>query len=138
MRDGEFVTERGQNNVYDTTGTIKEEQTRSPEQEDMKMSVITITKDNFKKEVMESKVPVLLDFWAGWCGPCRMLSPVIDEIANEMPSVKVGKVNVDEQRELAKVFNIMSIPTLVVIKDGKIVNHAMGVKPKHQIKSMLS
>lgn len=102
------------------------------------MSVITITKDNFKKEVMESKVPVLLDFWAGWCGPCRMLSPVIDEIANEMPSVKVGKVNVDEQRELAKVFNIMSIPTLVVIKDGKIVNHAMGVKPKHQIKSMLS
>ncbi len=102
------------------------------------MSVITITKDNFQNEVMDSKVPVLLDFWASWCGPCRMVSPVVDEIADETPSIKVGKVNVDEQRELAAAFNIMSIPTLVVIKDGKITNQVLGARPKQQILSMLA
>ena len=102
------------------------------------MSVIHITKDNFQTEVMDSKVPVLLDFWASWCGPCRMVSPVVDEIADETPAIKVGKINVDEQRELAAAFNIMSIPTLVVIKDGKITNQALGARPKQQILSMLA
>ncbi len=102
------------------------------------MSVIHITKDNFQTEVMESTVPVLLDFWASWCGPCRMVSPVIGEIAQETPTIKVGKINVDEQRELATAFNIMSIPTLVVMKNGKITNQALGVRPKQQILSMLN
>lgn len=102
------------------------------------MSVITITKENFQKEVLESDKPVLLDFWASWCGPCRMVSPVIDQIAEETPTVKVGKVNVDEQRELAAAFNVMSIPTLVVMKDGKVVNQVMGARPKQQIVSMLA
>lgn len=101
------------------------------------MSVVTITKDNFQKEVIESTKPVLLDFWASWCGPCRMVSPIVDEIAQEDNTVKVGKINVDEQRELASAFNIMSIPTLVVIKDGKIVNQALGARPKSQILAML-
>ncbi len=101
------------------------------------MSVVTITKDNFNKEVMESDKPVLLDFWASWCGPCRMVSPVVDEIAREKDDIKVGKVNVDEQRELASAFNIMSIPTLVVMKNGKVVNSAMGARPKKQILSLL-
>lgn len=102
------------------------------------MSAIIITKDNFQKEVIESKTPVLLDFWAAWCGPCKMVSPVVDEIAAEKPDVKVGKINVDEQRELAAAFNIMSIPTLVVMKDGKVANQAVGVRPKAQIISMLA
>ncbi|MEL7623739.1 MAG: thioredoxin [Clostridiales bacterium] len=101
------------------------------------MSVMTITNDNFQKEVVESAKPVLLDFWAGWCGPCRMVSPIIDEIAEEKPDIKVGKINVDEQRELAAAFNVMSIPTLVVIKEGKVVNQAMGARPKQQIVAML-
>ncbi|OQA71679.1 MAG: Thioredoxin C-1 [Firmicutes bacterium ADurb.Bin248] len=102
------------------------------------MSVITITKENFNKEVLESAKPVLLDFWASWCGPCRMVSPIIDEIAAESPDIKVGKINVDEQNELAANFNVMSIPTLVVIRDGKVVNKAVGVRPKQQILSMLA
>ena len=101
------------------------------------MSVVTITKDNFNKEVMESDKPVLLDFWASWCGPCRMVSPVVDEIAGEKSDIKVGKINVDEQRELAAAFNIMSIPTLVVMKNGKVTNSAMGARPKRQILSLL-
>jgi len=102
------------------------------------MSVLTITKENFQKEVLESNKTVLLDFWASWCGPCRMVSPLIDEIAGETPEIKVGKINVDEQRELASAFNVMSIPTLVVMKNGQVVNQAMGARPKAQIISMLA
>lgn len=101
------------------------------------MSVMTITKDNFKQEVLDSDTPVLLDFWASWCGPCRMVSPIVDEIAQETPGVKVGKVNVDEQQELAARYNVMSIPTLLVIRDGKVVNQAVGARPKNMILSLL-
>jgi thioredoxin 1 len=102
------------------------------------MSVLTITKENFQSEVMESEKPVLLDFWASWCGPCRMVSPIVDEIADETETAKVGKVNVDEQRELAAQFGVMSIPTLLVIKDGKVVNKAVGARPKKDIVSLLA
>lgn len=101
------------------------------------MSVLTITKDNFDSEVLKSDKPVLLDFWAAWCGPCRMLSPVVDEIAEEMPEIKVGKVNVDEQIDLAQQFRVMSIPTLLVFKNGEMVQQAVGVQPKAAILDML-
>lgn len=101
------------------------------------MSAYTITKENYQREVAESSKPVLLDFWASWCGPCRMVSPLIDEIAGELDTVKVGKVNVDEQPDLAEAFGIMSIPTLVVMKDGKIVNKRTGAGSKQQILAML-
>ena len=101
------------------------------------MSVITVTKENFQSEVLESDKTVLIDFWAEWCGPCRMLSPVVDEIANEQTDVKVCKVNVDNEPELATQFGVMSIPTLVVIKDGEVVNQSVGVQPKESILVML-
>ena len=101
------------------------------------MSALNITKNNFHEEVVQSDKPVLLDFWASWCGPCQMVGPIVDEIAGERPDIKVGKVNVDEERELAAVFNVMNIPTLVVVKDGKIVDQAMGARPKEQILSLL-
>lgn len=101
------------------------------------MSVITVTKENFQSEVLASDKTVLIDFWAEWCGPCRMLSPVVDEIANEQTDVKVCKVNVDNEPELATQFGVMSIPTLVVIKDGKVVNQSVGVQPKNNILAML-
>ena len=101
------------------------------------MSAININKDNFQNEVMNSSNPVLLDFWAPWCGPCRMVVPIVEEIAEERSDITVGKVNVDEQPELASQFGIMSIPTLVVIKDGKIVNQAMGARSKSSILEML-
>ena len=101
------------------------------------MSVITITKDNFQSEVLASDKPVLLDFWAAWCGPCRMLSPTVDALAEELDDVKVGKVNVDEQPDLAAQFGIMSIPTLVVMKDGRPVNKSLGVQPKSAILALL-
>ena len=101
------------------------------------MSVLTITKDNFHKEVMESDKPVLLDFWAAWCGPCRMVSPVVEEIALEHPEYKVGKVNVDEQQQLAAQFGVMSIPSLFVIKNGKVENMSVGAKGKQQILMMM-
>ena len=101
------------------------------------MSVTEITKENFQKEVVESAQPVLIDFWASWCGPCRMLSPVIDQIAQEHPEWKVCKVNVDEQGELAGAFQVMSIPTVVAMKQGKVVNRSVGVRPKDAIVAML-
>lgn len=101
------------------------------------MSVINIGKENFKTEVLESCKPVLLDFWASWCAPCRMVSPVVDEIAEERSDIKVGKVNVDIEPELASKFAVMSIPTLIVIKDGKVVNRAVGARPKGDILSLL-
>ena len=101
------------------------------------MSVTNINKNNFQKEVLNSEKPVLLDFWAPWCGPCRMVSPVVDEIASERGAIKVGKVNVDEQPELAAQFGVMSIPTLVVMKGGKVVNQMVGARPKAQILAML-
>ena len=101
------------------------------------MKAMTITKENFEEEVKNSSVPVLLDFWAGWCGPCKMVGPVIDEIAGEIQNAKVGKINVDEQPELASAFKVMSIPTLVVMKDGKIVKSTVGVKPKEASLDML-
>lgn len=102
------------------------------------MAEIVITKDNFEAEVLKSAVPVLVDFWAVWCGPCRMVAPVIEEIAREQEGrVKVGKVNVDEQPELSDAFRITSIPTLMVFRDGKVVNTAVGVQPKAAIENML-
>lgn len=101
------------------------------------MSVININRNNFQNEVTNSDKPVLLDFWAPWCGPCRMVGPILEEIAGERSDIKVGKINVDEQQELASQFRIMSIPTLVVIKDGKIINQSMGAKPKSAILAML-
>ena len=101
------------------------------------MSANNINKDNFQNEVMNSSNPVLLDFWAPWCGPCRMVVPIVEEIAEERSDITVGKVNVDEQPELASQFGIMSIPTLVVMKDGKIINQAMGARSKSSILEML-
>ena len=101
------------------------------------MSAININKNNFQNEVLNSEMPVLLDFWAPWCGPCRMVSPIVDEIATERGDIKVGKVNVDEERELAGQFGVMSIPTLVVMKGGKVVNQMVGARPKSQILAML-
>ena len=101
------------------------------------MSAIKITKENFTDEVINSDKPVLLDFWASWCGPCRMVAPVLEEIADERTDIKVGKVNVDEEGELAAQFGIMSIPTLVVMKGGKITHQAVGARPKAQILSLL-
>ena len=101
------------------------------------MSVINIKKNNFQNEVLNSEMPVLLDFWAPWCGPCRMVGPIVDEIADERVDIKVGKVNVDEQPELAAQFGVMSIPTLVVMKGGKVVNKMVGARPKAQILAML-
>ena len=101
------------------------------------MSVIHIDRNNFQSEVLGSDRPVLLDFWAPWCGPCPMVGPILDEIAGERSDIKVAKINVDEQPELAGQFGVMSIPTLVVMKDGRIVQQAVGVRPKAQILSML-
>ena len=101
------------------------------------MAVVTINEENFQQEVVESKKPVLLDFWASWCGPCRMVSPIVDEIAEERQDIKVGKVNVDEQIHLATRFNIMSIPTLMVLKDGVVTGQSVGALPKDEILKML-
>ena len=101
------------------------------------MSVLVVGKNNFQKEVLESDTPVLLDFWASWCGLCKSLSPIIDEISAEYSEIKVCKVNIDEEQELATQFDIMSVPTLLVIKGGKVVNQSVGLKPKNQILQML-
>ena len=103
------------------------------------MAEITITASNFEDEVLKSEVPVLLDFWASWCGPCRMLAPVIAEIAEEQAGkIKVGKVNVDEEPVLANAFKVSSIPTVVVMKDGKVANTSVGFRPKADIEALLN
>ena len=101
------------------------------------MSVIHINKSNFQNEVLNSEKPVLLDFWAPWCGPCRMVSPIVDEIAEERSDIVVGKVNVDEEIELASQFRVMSIPTLVVIENGEVANRVVGARPKADILKLL-
>ncbi len=101
------------------------------------MSVIQISEQNFASEVLESDKPVLLDFYADWCGPCRMVGPIVDEIAGERSDIKVGKINVDREGTLAEQFGVFSIPALVVMKDGKVVNQAVGARPKEQILAML-
>jgi thioredoxin 1 len=103
----------------------------------MYMSIVNLTKENFETEVLQSSKPVLIDFWAAWCGPCRMLSPVVDEIAEEREEVKICKINVDEQPELASAFQVMSIPTMAFLKNGKVVDQSVGVKPKTAILSMI-
>ena len=102
------------------------------------MSIITITKDNFQREVMSSRKPVLMDFWAPWCGPCKMLSPVVEEIAEEADHVKVGKVNIDEQPELAEWFGVMTIPTLILREQGRSAWNTVGLKPKGELMKLLS
>lgn len=102
------------------------------------MSVITITKENFKSEVLNSDKPVLIDFWASWCGPCRMMAPVIDAVAEELNDVKVGKINIDEESELASAFKIMSIPTIMLVNRGEVVNGVVGVRPKSDILALLN
>ena len=101
------------------------------------MSIINITNQNYQKEIMESKKTILLDFWAEWCGPCKIITPVIDEIANENPDLKVCKINVDEQPELANRFHVRSIPSLFVMKEGEIINQSIGAKTKEEILKML-
>ena len=101
------------------------------------MSAININQNNFQEEVMNSDKPVLLDFWAPWCGPCRMVVPIVEEIAAERSDIKVGKVNVDEEQELAARFGVMSIPTLVVVRNGEVVSQSVGARPKSAILAML-
>ena len=101
------------------------------------MSVVVITKENFEEEVLKAAQPVLVDFWASWCGPCRMVSPIVDQIAEERPDVKVCKINIDEQPELASRYQVMSIPTLLVLRGGEVVQSAVGARPKPFILGML-
>ena len=101
------------------------------------MSALNINKNNFRKEVLESEKPVLLDFWAPWCGPCQMVVPIVEEIARENPDIVVGKVNVDEQQELAAQFGVVSIPSLFVLKNGEIVNQAVGARNKQQLLALI-
>ena len=102
------------------------------------MAELKITRENFENEVMKSNIPVLIDFWAPWCGPCRMIGPIIEQLAEEYEGkAKVGKVNVDEEGELSQAFGVMSIPTIVLVKDGKVVKQAVGARPKAEVEAML-
>lgn len=127
---GDVITENNENKTI-----IKLQ--KEKDKEDCKMSAININKNNFENEVLNSDKTVLLDFWASWCAPCRMVVPIVEEIADERRDIKVGKINVDEEPELANKFNIMSIPTLVVMKNGKIVQQVSGARPKKAILEML-
>ena len=130
MRYGDVITEK---NEIKTIIKLQKEK----DKEDCKMSAININKNNFENEVLNSDKTVLLDFWASWCAPCRMVVPIVEEIASERRDIKVGKINVDEEPELANKFSIMSIPTLVVMKNGKIVQQVSGARPKNAILEML-
>ena len=102
------------------------------------MAELKITRENFENEVMKSNIPVLIDFWVPWCGPCRMMGPIIEQLAEEYEGkAKVGKVNVDEEGELSQAFGVMSIPTIVLVKDGKVVRQAVGARPKAEVEAML-
>ena len=101
------------------------------------MAILTLTKDNFENEALKTEGKVLIDFWAPWCGPCRMMSPVVDEIAEELTDVKVGKVNVDEEPELAMKYGVMSIPTLIVLENGQVINKSLGAVPKENVLRLL-
>ena len=102
------------------------------------MAELKITRENFENEVMKSDIPVLIDFWAPWCGPCRMMGPIIEQLADEYEGkAKVGKVNVDEEGELSQAFGVVSIPTIVLVKDGKVVKQAVGARPKAEVEAML-
>lgn len=102
------------------------------------MAELKITRENFENEVMKSNIPVLIDFWAPWCGPCRMMGPIIEQLAEEYEGkAKVGKVNVDEEGELSQAYGVMSIPTIVLVKDGKVVRQAVGARPKAEVEAML-
>lgn len=127
---GDVITE---NNEFKTITKLQKEK----DKEDCKMSAININKNNFENEVLNSDKTVLLDFWASWCAPCRMVVPIVEEIADERRDIKAGKINVDEEPELANKFSIMSIPTLVVMKNGKIVQQVSGARPKNAILEML-
>lgn len=143
MRVGDDITELFRKIGY-TNLTIKQPMqtakwlaARGKEKEDKVMSVMKINKENFVNEVLNSDKPVILDFYADWCGPCRMVGPIMEEIAAERSDIKVGKINVDEESELAAQFRVMSIPMLAVVRDGKVVNTSVGAKPKAQILAML-
>lgn len=127
---GDVITE---NNEFKTITKLQKEK----DKEDCKMSAININKNYFENEVLNSDKTVLLDFWASWCAPCRMVVPIVEEIADERRDIKAGKINVDEEPELANKFSIMSIPTLVVMKNGKIVQQVSGARPKNAILEML-
>ena len=124
--------------TVETLGFVYYKDNRKYKTEDGTMSSLTITQNNFKSEVLDSATPVLVDFWASWCGPCRMLSPVVDQIAQEKAgAVKVAKINVDDEPQLAAQFGVMSIPTLVLFRDGRPVSKSVGVRPKQAILGML-
>ena len=101
------------------------------------MSVINLTTENFEEEVLNAKEPVLVDFWATWCGPCQTMGPVVDELAQELTDIKVGKVNVDEQMTLAREYKVMSIPTFLVFKDGKVAERTLGVQEKSELEQLI-